>query len=587
MFEPERRIAAIVVTDIVGYSRHMGRSEEQTLSRLKAINDQVVAPLLSSFAGRLVKTMGDGLLIEFRSVVSAIQFSQRLQHDVVAFTEQVVEQERLALRIGVHLGDIIVDGEDLFGDGVNIAARLQEFAPASGIAISQIAYEQLDESSGDQFESAGEQTFKNIRRPVPIWTWPRSSVNRKETTERSANNSGREIENPTIAVLPFKNLSGDPDQEYFSDGLTEDLITSISYWRSFPVIARSSTFAFKNHESKPGEIARQLGARYLIEGSVRTSGARVRISASIVDAELDHELWADRFDRKLDDIFDVQDEITSRVAAIVGHEIEQAEMARLARTRPKDVSTWDLIAQGIPHFLEHSCAGNRKARQLFKQATQQKEDYSDAWAYLAWTYSHDLMIGCDVDRDETSRLALAAGRQAVALDDDSALAHLALSSVYVWTDNLGASIDEAQRALELNPNDVRAGFAVGNRLTLVGRIEEGIETILSALKLNSRDPYRWHYFGYLARAYLTKGSPREALDWATQAARLRPDRADIHFRLALCHAHNGDLDNARAELDKCDAIEPGFSKDRTDWKPYAEPELNDQLLRPLRDANLI
>ena len=574
----ERRLAAILAADLVGYSRLVGADEEGTLLALRTLREEMIEPLITGHRGRVVKLMGDGILAEFQSAVDAVKCA-------VDWQQQLNAQDgdrALNFRIGINLGDVVIDGDDILGDGVNIAERLEGAADPGGIAVSDTVKQNVAASLGLSFVDQGVQSLKNISEPIRIWTWA-GSASRVDGMVRTQPVSNK----PPIAVLPFKNLSGDPDQDYFSDGLTEDLITAISYWGTFPVIARNSTFSFKGRSAKAADIGRELGATYLLEGSVRKAGSRIRVTASLIDAAREIELWGERFDRDVVDIFDVQDEITARVAAVVGHQIERAELVRLSESRSSDVSAWDLVVRGIPHFLEHSWQGNVEARRFFHQASERASDYSDAWAYLAWTHSHDLMMECPVDREESTRLGMEAGKRAVTLNDASALAHLALSSVFVWTGDAKNGLAEAQRARELNPNDVRASFAVGNRLTLTGELELGIEIIEDAMVLNPRDPYRWHYFGYLSRAYLSLGDAGRATEWAQRAVQMKPDQPDTHFRLALCHAHNGLLDEAREELGAAEALEPGFVERKKIWKPYPSEERNEQLLAPLRIEGIL
>jgi len=313
----------------------------------------------------------------------------------------------------------------------------------------------------------------------------------------------------------------------------------------------------------------------------------MRISVNLADAELGHLLWADKFDRKLEDIFDLQDEITRKVAAIFGPQIEQAEIIRAGKKPNSEYTTWDFIAKGLPHFHEHTCDANARAREYFSQAVKADENYSDAWAYLGWSYSRDILAGCPVDFELTKRLGFEAARRAVALDDHSAVAHLALGSIYTWTGDVDSGLRHGQRALELNPNDVRAGLAVGNRLTLIGRVEEGVKTILATLPLNPRDPSRWLYFGYLSRSYLEMGDLDTATEWAQKAIDVRQDRADAYFRLAICHAHRGELELADGMLAKAELLEPGFLSRRKSWKPFADEARNNWFLSPLRDNDLI
>jgi adenylate cyclase len=317
------------------------------------------------------------------------------------------------------------------------------------------------------------------------------------------------------------------------------------------------------------------------------SGSRMRISVNLADAEFGHQLWAERFDRDLEDIFDLQDEITRKMAAIFDPQIEQAEIMRASQKSNSEFTTWDFIAKGLPHFHEHTCVGNARAREYFSQAVDADENYSDAWAYLGWSYSRDILIGCPVDPALTGQLRFEAARRAVSLDDNSAVAHLALGSIYIWTGDVDSGLRHGQRALELNPNDVRAGLAVGNRLTLIGRLEEGIRTILATLPLNPRDPSRWLYYGYLSRSYLELGDIEAATEWAKKAIDMRQDQADAYFRVAICHAHRGEVEVAGQLLAKAELLEPGFLNRRRSWQPFPDPRRNHWFLAPLRDNGLL
>lgn len=392
----------------------------------------------------------------------------------------------MLFRIGVNTGDVIYDESRIYGDGINIATRLESIAEPGGICISGKVYEEINGRVDASFLDLGEKRLKNIARPVQAFRISLEKVAITSSTPVASSLTNR----PRIAVLPLKNLSGDPDQEYFADGLTEDIITAISYWRTYPVIARNSVFTFKGRAVRMNEAARELGARYILEGSVRKAGDRVRISLALSDSEKEQQLWADKFDRQLDDIFELQDEITRKVAANLGYQIEQAEIVRTRRGQNTDINAWDLVAQGLPHFYTHSLDGNKRAMEFFSQAVKLDPDYSDAWAYLGWTHAHDLWIGSEVDRQNSECLGFEATRRAVALDEQSAIAHLALSSVLIWTGDVREGLRYAQRALDLNPNDVRAGLAVGNRLTLIGSVQDGIKKIEDTLPLNPLDPVR-------------------------------------------------------------------------------------------------
>ena len=306
----------------------------------------------------------------------------------------------------------------------------------------------------------------------------------------------------------------------------------------------------------------------------------------MVEGASGHHVWADTFDRPIADLFEIQDQITSRISAMIAPELELFELRKSAGQRPKDLGAWELYVQGLRYFYQETAEGNVQAREMFERAIKRDSAYCEAWARLGWTYAHDIMIGASVDREATIAAALTAAKRAVELDDFSPFAHLALSSVYVWSGDLEMGVLEVQRALELNPHDASAAMALGNRLDLVGRTQEGIARMIKALELNPRDPRRWHYFGFLSRAYTSLGEYETAVAWAKRAVQVRPDQADAHYRLALCLAHYGRADEARAALLTCERISPGYTAKRAEWCPYPDPARNEKLFAGLRRTGL-
>jgi TolB-like protein len=393
---------------------------------------------------------------------------------------------------------------------------------------------------------------------------------------------------PAVAVLPFANRSSDPDDEYFADGLSEDLITALSSWRSFPVIARNSTFTYKGKDVRVEQVGAELGARYVLEGSVRRSGERVRITVQLCDTETGHQLWAERIDRRVEDVFAVQDEITERVAAAITPELQRAELRRSSAKGTADLSAWDYCIRGMGHFNREEPVANRRARELFEQATELDPSYAEAWARRAWTHIRDIDMRSTDDRDESVRCAVELSRRAIALDDRSAVAHLCLGSAHVWRGELEQGLLQAQRALTLNPSYALAALAVGNRLDLLGDAARGIAQMERALALNPRDPARWHYLGFLARAHCALGDHATALGWAEQGRALRPDDAEVCFRMLLCLANLDRVDEARAMRDECERLEPGYMKNRAAvWSPYRDDERNDVLFAGARRHALL
>lgn len=394
-------------------------------------------------------------------------------------------------------------------------------------------------------------------------------------------------QSPTIAVLPFDSLGVDREQDYFADGLTEDLITALSHSHAFPVIARNSTFAFKGKPIRIQDIALELGARYVVEGSVRRSGERIRINAQLVDADTELHLWAEKFDRHFEDIFEIQDEITARIAAVIAPELEEAESKKSTLKRTQDLNAWDFYVRGLADFYQDNCEANGRARASFERATASDPGYADAWARLGWVNLRDIQLGCTEDRERALAEGFASARKAIALDARSEVARLCLGTAHVWAGDLEQGLAEAQTALAINPNYVHAALAVGNRLDLAGRTAEGIRRMEQAFRLNPRDPMRGHYLGFLARAYIGLGRYEEAAECAREAARLRPEDPDALFRKAMCVAHLDRREETESLLKRCEELRPGFLAKVSTWRPYSETARNDELFAGLRRHGFI
>ena len=386
---------------------------------------------------------------------------------------------------------------------------------------------------------------------------------------------------PAIAVLPFANLSADPEQEYFSDGLTEDIITALTRWRSFPVIARNSCFAYKNKAVDIKQVGRELGARYLLEGSVRKGGVSVRITAQLIDGVSGHHIWAEKYDRELNNIFEIQDDIVQRIAALVAPELAKAELKRSTSKQPQDLDAWDLGLRGMASIRERTAEGNAKARGLFTRAVAIRPDYADAHAGLAMSYNQDIFIEATEDRTATATQAIEAARNAIECDESSSWAHHELSTAYQWLDRLDDALAEARIAVDLNPNDAYGLHALGNKSDLAGD-PDGIAFMEKAQKLNPEDARLPAHLTFLARAYVNIGNHGAAVDRARQAIRRRPDFVPAYYILAIALGHLGELDEARAVLAKCDDLSPDFVQSRQDWQPYADPASNERLQDGLR-----
>lgn len=576
-----RKLAAIFYADVAGYSRLTGRDEEGTHQRVMAMLDRATERIGKS-GGTVLRYAGDAILATFPSVVDAVNTAAAIQVERAEANADVDSDDRVELRIGINLGDVIEDRGEIFGDGVNLAARLEAAAVPGGICISAAAHEQVVRHTDVSFSGGSEETFKNIDRPIRVWRWSPGG-----SSQPAPSRAARPSQPPAVAVLPFVNMSGDPEQEYFSDGLTEDIITALSHWRSIPVIARNSTFIYKNRAVAIREVAEALGVRYVLEGSVRKSGARLRITAQLIDSETGHHVWAEKYDRELADVFDIQDELTGRIAAIVVPEVQQSERRRLAAKRTEDFDAWDLYLKGLEGFFSDTCAGLRAAQPLFAKAVEADPGFCDAWARLGWTHAKLVMQACSDDPAADLAAGFRACRKALEIDSASALAHLALGTVYIWSEETEEGTQEALRAVELNPHYTEALIAAGNRLDLLGRSAEGIDMVRRGLELNPRDPARWRYVAYLSRAAAASGDMESAIAWAHETVALRPDNAEAQFRYAVIMALADRPDEARTALEKCEAILPGYVARKSDWRPYPDDARNRIILDGLRRHGLI
>jgi adenylate cyclase len=568
----ERRLAAVLAADVVGYTRLMGDDEAGTLQRLTALREEILEPLISQHRGRMVKLMGDGLLIEFASVVDALACAVAWQKRVAEKEADIDDDKRLAFRIGVNIGDMIVEGDDIHGDGVNIAARLEGLAEPGGIRLSGDAYRYAKGKVDSTFEDLGEQKLKNVAEPVRVYR----IIGNSETTAQ-AGRKADELEpaaRPSIVVLPFANMSGDQEQEYFSDGITEDITTALSLFRSFPVIARNSAFTYKGKAVRVQEVSQELGVRYILEGSVRRAGKRVRITAQLIDAESGHHVWAERYDRDISDIFDLQDEITQRIATSLLPELTEAEFQHKARRRSENLSVWDLHLRGMAYLYRLTHEDNLRARAVFEKAVNLDPGYAEAWAGLGWSYLRDMEFLEGPERAEVIDRGYQAAVKAVSLDANSAIAQYVLGTAYVWQEDIQRGLQRVEAAIDLNPYFAQAHMALGNRYDLLGRTEEGIAQMQKSLRLSPRDPHRSGYLGYLSRAYISQRQYEQALQAIEEAVNLKPESADLHYRLAIALSHLDRVAEAREALVACDRLQPGFLASRANWLPYADQKRN-------------
>jgi TolB-like protein/Flp pilus assembly protein TadD len=550
---PTRRLAAIVCMDVAGYSRLMGADEEGTLARLQALQREVIDPSIAGHRGRLVKTTGDGFLVEFASVVDAVRCAAAIQRQVIERDNGEPETRRIALRIGVNLGDVIAEDGDLHGDGVNVAARLEALAEPGTISLSGAAYEQVRDRVDLVFEDTGEQALKNMARPVHVW------CARIGTSVAQAVDAPLPLpDKPSIAVLPFANLSNDPDQDYFADGMVEEITTALSRLRWFFVIARNSAFIYKGEPHDVRDVGRELGVRYILEGSVRRSGSHIRVTSQLLDAAAGNAIWSERYDRDLTDIFVLQDEITASVIAAIEPKLIAAEGARAATRQPRGLDAWDQVARGLSHFWRFTANDSASAIAMLRRAVANHPDYAPAHSMLACALLISSYVGWTEPGSERDTAASLAYR-AVALDDSDPWGHVGLGIVAL----MGRLPDDAIRyfnaALELNPNFATAAGFVGFTLALDGRTTQALEYFERAMRISPRDPFNSMFLAGTAVVHYLDGRYDQAVRWARRAIELRPEYIGAHRILVASLAQNGEQSATADALAVLRRLAPGIS----------------------------
>ena len=583
----DRRLAAIFAGDIAGYSRLMGADEEGTLRQLKAHRKELVDPKITEHRGRIVKTTGDGLLVEFVSVVDAVRCAVDIQRGMAERNAGIPPDERIEFRIGINVGDIIFDGDDIFGDGVNVAARLEALADPGGIMVSGVVHDQVRDKLSFGFEDLGEQAVKNIVRPV--------GVHRVQFAEQVApgKSAAGKIERtasdrPSLAVLPFVNMSGDAEQEYFADGITEDIITALSKLRWFFVIARNSSFIYKGKAVDVKRVARELGVRYVLEGSVRKSGNRVRITAQLIDAATGNHIWAERYDGELTDIFDLQDQVTTRVVGAIAPKLEQVEIERAKRKPTKSLDAYDHYLRGMASLHQWTRESSDEALRLFYRAFELDPGFASAYGMAAWCFvlrkANRWMADSAREIAEAARLA----RRAVDLgaDDATALSGAGYALVFVAHDlDYGSAI--LDQALALNPNHALALINSGWTKAFLGEPDMAIKHVTDAMRLSPLDPMSFRALGAVALAHFVAGRYDEASLWAEKALRERANFLPAVRDLAASRALAGRGSEARAAMARLREIAPAMRVSTVkEWQPFRRPDDLARLEDGLRKAGL-
>ncbi len=534
----------------------MGIDESGTLAALNERRARLVDPAIAAHGGRIVKTMGDGLLLEFPSVVEAVRCALAIQEAMANANTGVPAERQLAFRIGVHVGDVIVDRDDIFGDGVNIAARLQAVAEVGGICLSERVYEEVRDRLPTAFADGGERTLKNIARPVHVRHWPGTAADVQPERSPLAL-----PDRPSIAVLPFDNMTSDPDQDYFADGIAEDLITALSRFRELFVIARNSTFVFKGKVADIKDVGRRLGVQYVVEGSLRRTGNRVRVTAQLIEAATGRHVWAERYDRELSDVFAAQDEVTEAIVAAIAPTVSHLERERVRACRSScgNMGAWESYQRGLWHVYRYSPGDIAAAQERFAAAIGADPQFAPAHAGQAYALYVEALWGYAADVAANLQKARRLAERAVALDARDAFAHLVLGRVLMTSGEVRSALAECRLAVELNPNLAVAHFGLGYGLALAGRAEEGLGSVDRAIRLSPYDPLMHAFVTLKSGLLVLMGRFMDAVEAARDAQRLPNCTAWAHLHEASALANLGRLDEARSAMDKARALQPDIS----------------------------
>jgi adenylate cyclase len=614
----ERKLAAILSADVEGYSRLMGQDEVATVRTITAYRD-AIGSAVARHAGRVVDAPGDNVLAEFASVVDAVQCAAEIQRELQSRNATLPAARQMRFRIGINLGDVIVEGERLYGDGVNIAARMEGLAEGGGICLSGTAYDQVEGKLAFGYDFLGEHAVKNIARPVRVYrlrlepgaSSPAGRGRRGGSPRRmyavaatvaavlvvlgggwagwrwlgSAASPRLALpDRPSVAVLPFANLSQDPSQEYFSDGVTEDLITGLSKVSGLFVIARNSVFTYKGKAVKVGEVGRDLGVRYVLEGSVQRAGDRVRINTQLVDATTGYHVWADRYDREVRDIFAVQDDVTRHIVGALAVKLTEGERGRLGRVPTENPEAYDISLQGRELVRRTTRESNAEARRLFVKALDLDPEYARALVGLGWAHLQTWQFMWSMDPEGLER-ARELAQRGVGLDDTLTDGHRLLAQVDLWKKDHDAAIAHAKRSLAIAPNDADGYETLSEVLGWAGQAEESLRAIRQAMRLNPRYPF--FYLWSLGHAQFVAGRRQEALDTLRKLVEVNPNFMPGHAYLAVLLGELGRLDEARAAWDRASHLSPGASLDVLRQRlPYRRPADLERFLTAARKRGM-
>jgi adenylate cyclase len=559
----QRRLAAILAADVAGYSRLTGADEEGTIARLRTLRRELIDPAIAEHRGRIVKTTGDGILVEFASVVDAVRCAVEVQRGIITRNTDVPADQRIEFRIGIHIGDVVVEGDDLLGDGVNVAARLEGIADTGGILLSGDAYRQVKGKIDVAMEDLGERPLKNIASPMQVC---------RVLFDKNLRRSAPALplpDKPSIAVLAFANMSGDPEQEYFSDGLAEDIITLLSHSRSLFVIARNSSFTYKGRAVDVKQVGRELGVRYVLEGSVRRGGNRVRVTGQLIEAETGNHLWAERYDRDIADVFAVQDEITQAVAIAIEPAVAQMERQRAVRRPPESLGAWEAYQRGLWHIARMSAEHYEKAKQFFNRAIELDPNFAPVHSVLALVTISEANLHQTRTIGEAVHDAVAHAQRAISLDPTDAVGHSCLSTALTLQGDYKGGMAEAQRALVISPNVAVGHACLGVVLLYSGRPRDAIDALRQGLRHDPYDPFRFVRLAHTGTAYFFLREYDAAVETLKETIRSYPDHPWAYYRLAAALGQLGRISEAREARQKAITVAPkafdAFVRDRAPW----------------------
>ena len=576
----ERKLMAILSADVKGYSRLMGDDEQATVRTITAYRG-IMSTLIQQYRGRVVDSPGDNLLAEFASVVDAVQGAMEIQQVLKARNAELPDDRKMEFRIGINLGDVIVEGDRIYGDGVNIAARVEGLCEGGCLCISGSAFEQIENKLPLRYENLGEHSVKNISNPVNVY---KANIETLPAVSAAEEIALELPDKPSVAVLPFTNMSADPEQEYFSDGLTEDLITDLSKISSLFVIARNSVFTYKGRAVKVDEVGKELRVRYVVEGSVRKAGNRVRITAQLIDASSGGHLWAERYDRDLEDIFVLQDEVTREIVSALAVKLTDGERKSMDSAPTDNVEAYDYRLRGSEYFARATKEANAQARQMYEKAIKLDPKFSLAYVDLGWTYVSDWIFQWRQGQEALGK-ASALAQKALLLDDSLPGAYRMLGSLCAWRKEFDEGVTALEKAVTLDPNDAESYAVLARIHVFSGRAKDALVFIEKAMHLNPVHP-AW-YSNVLGMAYFLMKVDDKATRAFKQAVQQNPNFLPAHVFLAAIHCRQDNNDEARTEVADVLRISPDYTLERfAEMIPIADQAIMVEVLDGLRKVGL-